>query len=124
MSGVPKYQQIVRQVEHALRMGQARPGERLPKVKDVATGLAINSNTVLKAYRELRMKGLVVAHAGVGTFVERTLEVVSADDQHTLRQGLSRWLEQAADSGLDDSGISALFSAALHEHLKTDKGDR
>ena len=56
-SGVPTYLQLVQQVEHALRLGYLKPGDRLPKVREVVADLAINPNTVLKAYRDLEQKG-------------------------------------------------------------------
>ena len=52
-TGVPTYLQLVHQVEHALRLGYLKPGDQLPKVRDVVASLAINPNTVLKAYKEL-----------------------------------------------------------------------
>src|SRR5438309_411149 len=58
-SGVVPYLQLIHQVRHALRLGLLNKGDQLPKVKDVAAGLAINPNTVLKAYRELEYVGLV-----------------------------------------------------------------
>jgi GntR family transcriptional regulator len=121
-SGVPTYQQIVRQVEHALRMAVLIPGDQLPKVKDVVAELAVNPNTVLKAYRELEIKGLAVGRPGVGTFVVKGLEVVSAGDQQKLQRGMRRWLDQAVGMGLDEAGITALFSAALHEQLRASNG--
>ena len=60
-SGVPTYLQLVHQVEHALRLGYLKPGDQLPKVRDVVASLAINPNTVLKAYKELETKGLAAA---------------------------------------------------------------
>ena len=57
-SGVPTYLQLVHQVEHALRLGYLTLGDQLPKVRDVVASLAINPNTVLKAYKELETKGL------------------------------------------------------------------
>jgi len=63
-SGVAPYLQLIHQVRHALRLGMLREGDQLPKVKDVAAGLAINPNTVLKAYRELEYEGLAAARAG------------------------------------------------------------
>ena len=72
-SGVAPYMQLIHQVRQALRLGLLREGDRLPKVKDVAAGLAINPNTVLKAYRELEYEGLVAARPGIGTFVTGTL---------------------------------------------------
>src|SRR6201985_3436149 len=68
-SGVPTYLQLVQQVEHALRLGYLKPGDQLPKVRDVVAALAINPNTVLKAYKELETKGLAAGRPGQGTFV-------------------------------------------------------
>ena len=68
-SGVPTYLQLVQQVRQAVRLGILLPGDQLPTVKEVVSTLAINPNTVLKAYRELDREGLVVGRRGVGTFV-------------------------------------------------------
>src|ERR1700685_2217251 len=76
-SGVPTYLQLVHQVEHALRLGYLKPGDRLPKVRDVVASLAINPNTVLKAYRELEHKGLASGRPGQGTVVQAPLSQVT-----------------------------------------------
>jgi GntR family transcriptional regulator len=115
-SGVPTYLQLVRQVEDALRLGYLVTGDQLPKVKDVVTALAINPNTVLKAYRELEHKGLVAGRPGQGTFIEATVDaVVPLRDRQALRRGLQRWLDSATAAGLDEDAITALFSSALRE---------
>ena len=72
-SGVAPYLQLIQQVRQALRLGLLREGDQLPTVKDVSGALAINPNTVLKAYRELEYEGLAAARPGVGTFVTKTL---------------------------------------------------
>src|SRR3984957_3035613 len=108
-SGVSPYMQIVHQVRHALRLGLLREGDQLPTVKDVVARLAINPNTVLKAYRELEHDGLVGARPGVGTFVTRTLGGTSMAAHGPLRQDLQRWLAKARLAGLDDESIEALF---------------
>src|SRR5438067_689432 len=104
-SGVPTYLQLVHQVEHALRLGYLQPGDRLPKVKDVVAGLAINPNTVLKAYRELEHKGLAVGRPGQGTFVDGTLGAVPLREQQALRRALTEWLATADRAGLDEDGM-------------------
>ena len=71
--------------------------------------LAINPNTVLKAYRELEHEGLVAARPGVGTFVTRTLSDESLAAHGPLRRDLQRWLVKARRAGLDDESIEALF---------------
>jgi GntR family transcriptional regulator len=114
-SGVPPYQQLVRQVEDALRLGYLTPGDQLPKVKDVVAALAINPNTVLKAYRELEHKGLAAGRPGQGTFVEGRLDVVPLRDLNALRRKLVKWLADADAAGLDAESVSALISNARHE---------
>ena len=108
-SGVSPYQQIVQQVRNALRLGLLRDGDQLPTVKDVVAALAINPNTVLKAYRELEHEGLVQARPGRGTFVTRTLTDNTLAAHGPLRQDLRRWLTKARKAGLDDESIEALF---------------
>src|SRR6201996_3343624 len=101
-SGVSPYQQVVQQVRRALRLGLLREGDQLPTVKDVVAKLAINPNTVLKAYRELEHEGLGAARPGVGTFVTKTLVDASLAAHGPLRLDLSRWLAKARRAGLDD----------------------
>jgi GntR family transcriptional regulator len=108
-SGVSPYLQLVHQVRRALRLGLLVEGEQLPTVKDVVAHLAINPNTVLKAYRELEHSGLVAARAGVGTFVTSTLSDASLAAHGPLRLELERWLTKARRAGLDDESIEALF---------------
>src|SRR4051794_13681305 len=112
-SGVSPYLQIVRQVRHALRLGLLREGDQLPTVKDVVAMLAINPNTVLKAYRELEHEGLVAARPGVGTFVKRTLTDASFAAHAPLRQELRRWITKARRAGLDEESIEALFMTTV-----------
>jgi GntR family transcriptional regulator len=112
-SGVAPYLQLIHQVRHALRLDVLRQGDQLPTVKDVSTGLAINPNTVLKAYRELEYQGLVAAQPGRGTFVTGTLDGGSLAVQEPLRRELSRWLTKARRSGLDEESIEALFLATF-----------
>jgi GntR family transcriptional regulator len=108
-SGVSPYLQLVHQVRHALRLGLLDEGDQLPTVKEVVGRLAINPNTVLKAYRELEHEGLVSARPGVGTFVTRTLSDDSLAAHGPLRRELQRWFVKARRAGLDDESIEALF---------------
>ena len=114
-SGVPTYLQLVQQVEHALRLGYLKPGDQLPKVRDAVASLAINPNTVLKAYKELEVKGLTAGRPGQGTFVQATLGQVALPELGTLRRSLLGWLATADTSGLDEDGIVALFTSALRD---------
>jgi GntR family transcriptional regulator len=112
-SGVAPYRQLIHQVRQALRLGLLRPGDQLPKVKDVVAGLAINPNTVLKAYRELEYEGLVAARPGIGTFVTGTLDGGPLAAHEPLRRDLRRWVARARRAGLDDESIEALFDSTF-----------
>jgi GntR family transcriptional regulator len=119
-SGLSPYLQVVRQVRQALRLGLLREGDQLPTVKEVVAQLAINPNTVLKAYRELEHEGLVAARPGVGTFVTATLADTSLAAHGPLRQELQRWLAKARRAGLDDESIEALFMTTFRTAAQED----
>jgi GntR family transcriptional regulator len=119
-SGVAPYMQLIHQVRQALRLGMLREGDQLPKVKDVSAGLAINPNTVLKAYRELEYEGLVAARPGVGTFVTGTLGGEALAAHEPLRRELQRWLAKARRAGLDDESIEALFVSTFRSASEED----
>jgi GntR family transcriptional regulator len=108
-SGVAPYMQLIQQVRRAMRLGLLSEGDQLPTVKDVVARVAINPNTVLKAYRELEHEGLVSPRPGLGTFVTRTLTDESTAAHGPLRTELKRWLTKARAAGLDDESIEALF---------------
>jgi GntR family transcriptional regulator len=114
-SGVPPYLQLVQQVEHALRLGYLAPGDQLPKVRDVVAKLAINPNTVSKAYRELETKGLAVGRPGQGTFIAATLKQVALPELTELRRSLVSWVESADAAGLDDDAMTALVASVLRD---------
>src|SRR5258708_408087 len=114
-SGVPTYLQLVHQVEHALRLGYLKPSDQLPKDRDVVAALAINPNTVLKAYKELETKGLAAGRPGQGTFVQATLTQVALPELAGLRRSLLIWLASAETSGLDEDGLVALFTSTLRD---------
>jgi GntR family transcriptional regulator len=123
-SGVPTYLQLVHQVEHALRLGYLTLGDQLPKVRDVVASLAINPNTVLKAYKELEVKGLTAGRPGQGTFIQATLSQVALPELATLRRSLSVWLAAADGAGLDEDGMVALFASALRDFHERRGGSR
>ena len=112
-SKVNTYMQLVQQVKQALRVGLIEPGDQLPKVRDVAQSLAINPNTVLKAYRELELEGLAEGKPGVGTFVRRTLAGPSLVNQAELREDLVLWLGKAQAAGLAHEDVVALIDTTI-----------
>src|SRR5271170_607170 len=100
-SGVSPYLQIVQQVRQALRLGLLHEGDQLPTVKEVVAQLAINPNTVLKAYRELEHEGLIGSRPGLGTFVLHGLAGPDLTTIATLSRTLQQWLASARAAGLD-----------------------
>src|SRR6202161_457501 len=112
-SGVPPYLQVVRQVRQALRMGVLNVGDQLPSVREVVAAVAINPNTVLKAYRDLEREGLVEARSGQGTFV-RALPPGPPPGTHSrLRHSLARWGGEARAAGLDEESMESLLRITL-----------
>ena len=113
--GVPPYLQLVHQVRQSLLLGYLRAGDRLPTVKEVAVDLAINPNTVVKAYRQLEHEGLAAGRPGQGTFITGTLASPSAAVSQALRGSLEKWFRDAAEAGLSDEAITALIAAVRHD---------
>jgi GntR family transcriptional regulator len=120
-SGLAPYLQIVQQVKQALRLGQLQPGDQMPTVREVVVSLAINPNTVMKAYRELEHEGLLVSRPGIGIFVQRALGTISPENLAQLRRGLVRWVQSARAARLDDEDIQAIFVSVLHSSSEEEK---
>lgn len=99
-SGVPFYRQIIEQVKFAIARGELQPGDRLPTVRQLAVDLSINPNTVIRAYRELEIEGVLDTHQGSGTFVgNRRPEIDRLEQQRMLDQILTDFLARASDYG-------------------------
>lgn len=114
-TGVPAYLQIVRQVRRAVQTGLLQPGDQLPTVREAVAQMAVNPNTVLRAYRELDREGLVEGRRGQGTFLSFGVVPTAPDTHAELEEALVRWVRRARAAGFDDDGIVGLVSAALHE---------
>ena len=115
-TGVAPYLQIAQQVRSALRLGYLRVGDQLPTVKEVVATIAINPNTVLKAYRELEHDGFVRGRPGIGTFVVKGID--GPPPNLALRRALMRWLKSANEAGLDREGVIALFESAMQDSIR------
>ena len=114
-SGVPTYLQFVHQVDYALRLGFLREGDQLPRIKDVTRTLAVNPDTVMKAYRELELRGVAAGRPGVGTFITQAPDIAGLKQMAGLQKKLTGWLGEAAAAGVDEVGMKALFTAALRD---------
>jgi GntR family transcriptional regulator len=98
-----------------LRVGVLEEGDQLPTVKEVVAQVAINPNTVLKAYRELELERLVEGRPGLGTFVTGSLAGPSPRVHQKLRKDLHVWLAKGRRAGLDDDGLRSLFDDVVRE---------
>ncbi len=112
-SNVAPYVQLAEQVRQALLTGVLREGDRLPTVKDVVGALAINANTVLKAYRELEREGLVEGRQGIGTFVLRRPDGPPPGTHALLQRGLTAWVGKARRAGMRDADIESMVRSTL-----------
>ena len=104
-SGVPFYRQIIEQIKFAIARGGLAPGDQLPTVRQLAVDLSINPNTVIRAYRELEIEGVLDTQQGSGTFVgRRQPEIDELERQRMLNQILTELLARASGYGftLDD----------------------
>lgn len=114
-SGVPIYRQLMAQVRQELLLGRLQPGEQLPTVKEVVDALAVNPNTVAKAYRELEHEGLVRSRQGLGTFVAASPSAATVAARPVLLASLTRWVRRARAEGLGAEEMRALLGVALDE---------
>jgi GntR family transcriptional regulator len=109
-SGVPVYRQLIDQVQGAIAMGVLRPGDQLPTVRLVAVDLAINPNTVMRAYRELEIRGVLDTQQGTGTFVaDRPAGTTEEEKTRKLSQLVGEFVARAGAAGLSlDELLEAL----------------
>jgi len=112
-SGVATYLQLVQQVHQALQLGLLEPGDQLPTAQQVVAKLAINPNTVLKAYRDLEREGLVRPRPGQGTFVVGTLARPDPLVQARFLKTMDSWLRDARNAGLTPDDIEAIYRTAF-----------
>ncbi len=99
-SGMPVYRQIIDQVRSGIASGSLTAGDQLPTVRQLAVDLAINPNTVMRAYRELELGGLLETHQGTGTFIaEKKLEKNSIERERQLSQMAGEFAARAGAAG-------------------------
>src|SRR5713101_6866871 len=110
-SGVPVYRQIIDQVLVAVATGTCAGGDQLPTVRQVAVDLSINPNTVVRAYRELEIRGILATQQGTGTFI--THKKVKKDEVERQRR-----LNQLATDFVARAGAEGFTVQELIEHLK------
>ena len=95
--------------------GVLKAGDQLPTVKEVVARVALNPNTVLRAYRDLEHEGMVVSRPGLGTFVATDVPPsFRAVRYRALRADLERWISKARAQGMDTDTLASLFAHVLH----------
>jgi GntR family transcriptional regulator len=113
VSGVATYLQLAQQVRDALRLGLLEPGDQLPTAQQVVARLAINPNTVLKAYRDLEREGLVKGRPGMGTFIIRTLPGTDPAAQGRFLTAMTDLLRSARAAGLGPDDIESIYRTSV-----------
>jgi GntR family transcriptional regulator len=99
-SGVPVYRQLIDQVQAGIASGALNAGEQLPTVRQVAVDLAINPNTVSRAYREMEIRGLLDTQQGTGTFIaDRRVEFSKDERERQLLQLTGEFVSRAGAAG-------------------------
>ena len=113
-SGVPVYRQLIDQVRGGIASGMLSAGDQLPTVRQLAVDLAINPNTVVRAYRELELGGLLETHQGTGTFIgTQKMKRPDAQRERQLAQIVSDCVSRAGAAGFTvDDLIEALRGLA------------
>ena len=113
-SRISTYMQLVQQVRQAMRVGMLEPGDQLPRVREVAESLAINPNTVLKAYRELEHEGVIELRHGAGAFVSPHAREKKATEKVRAGQAIvAAAIDRLRASGMTDEEIRRVFEAEL-----------
>ena len=116
-SGVATYLQLVQQVHQALQLGMLEPGDQLPTAQQVVAKLAINPNTVLKAYRDLEREGLARPRPGLGTFIVASPPGADRVTQARFLASMTKWMASARTAGLGPDDIEAIYRTAIRNSL-------
>ena len=121
-SGVPVYRQIIDRITEGIAAGSLRMGDQLPTVRQLAVDLAVNPNTVIRAYRELELRGVTESHQGSGTFV-RALQPREADEDRQRRLELFAG-EVAARAGAQGFSLIEVVKRLQTMQAVVDEGRR
>jgi GntR family transcriptional regulator len=118
-SGVPVYRQLIDQVQAGIASGALASGHQLPTVRQVAVDLAINPNTVLRAYRELEIRGVLDTQQGTGTFIsDRKIEPDKRERERLLEQLVGEFVARAGAGGFTVQQLIESLSERLTEKRK------
>jgi len=110
-NGVPIYRQIIQQIEFAILSRKAKPGDKLPTIRQLAVDLKTNPNTIARAYSELEIRGIVATQVGSGTYIsDKTPEPPEDARGLRIREELSKFLQQMFELGLSKKEIIKMIN--------------
>ncbi|HKG11699.1 MAG TPA: GntR family transcriptional regulator [Pyrinomonadaceae bacterium] len=118
-SDVPIFRQIVQQIKTAVAMGRLQPEEPLPSVRQLAVDLAVNPNTVARAYLDLEIEGVIYKRQGAGTFVAtQGVRVSKNERRRVLCELIEKALVEGVNLGLDEEELRESFERVLEKILQ------
>jgi GntR family transcriptional regulator len=118
-SDVPIFRQIVQQIKTAVAMGRLQPEDPLPSVRQLAVGLAVNPNTVARAYLDLEIEGVIYKRQGAGTFVAtQGVRVSKNERRRVLSELIEKALVEGVNLGLDEDELRESFERVLEKILQ------
>lgn len=105
-SGFPIYRQIIQQIEYAILSGRMKPGDKLPTIRSLAIELRINPNTIVKAYGELEIRGILITQVGSGTYISDKKPIQEVDGRNRkIQEVISRFVQEMQNLGVEKEGI-------------------
>lgn len=114
--GLPFYQQLLRQIKQLIATGRLRPDDELPPVRVLAQQLVVNPNTVVRAYRELEVQGLIYKRRGAGTYVsDKGTPYTDEECRRILTEHVDAILVEGRTLGYDEAAIIALIKERAKE---------
>lgn len=118
-SGLPIYLQIAQQIKTAVAMGRLHPEDPLPSVRQLAVELAVNPNTVARAYLDLEIEGVIYKRQGAGTFVSgQGIEMSKGERRRVLNELLEKALVEGVNLGLSERELRDAFERMLEKLIQ------
>ena len=116
---VPIFRQIVQQIKTAVAMGRLQPEEPLPSVRQLAVELAVNPNTVARAYLDLEIEGVIYKRQGAGTFVSgQGVEMSKQERRRVLSEMFERALVEGVNLGIEERELRETFERVLEKVMQ------
>jgi GntR family transcriptional regulator len=115
-NSIPIYRQIIQQIEYAVLAGRLKPGDKLPTIRTLAVDLKINPNTIVRAYNELEIRGILTTQVGSGTYISNQRPEPEDDTRRRkIDEVLNRFRKELRDLGVDTAQLIKLLKETPHE---------